>query len=76
MVINTSCEHMDNTWYENLPAGTFVVLHQNDYFENEQHSNCCKDLEEVKSKYPMQNIFYQGELDTHLYNRFILIGIK
>ena len=76
MVINTSCEHMDNTWYENLPAGTFVVLHQNDYFENEQHSNCCKDLEEVKSKYPMQNIFYQGELDTHLYNRFMLIGIK
>jgi len=76
MVINTSCEHMDNTWYENLPAGTFVVLHQNDYFENEQHSNCCKDLEEVKSKYPMQSIFYEGELDTHLYNRFMLIGIK
>jgi hypothetical protein len=76
MVINTSCEHMDNTWFENLPSGTFVVLHQNDYFENEQHSNCCKDLEEVKSKYPMQSIFYEGELDTHLYNRFMLIGIK
>ena len=76
MVINTSCEHMDNTWYENLPAGTFVVLHQNDYFENEQHSNCCKDLEEVKSKYPMSEIYYEGELDTNLYNRFMLIGIK
>lgn len=76
MVINTSCEHMDNTWFENLPSGTFVVLHQNDYFENEQHVNCCKDLEDVKRKYPMQNIFYEGELDTHLYNRFMLIGIK
>lgn len=76
MVINTSCEHMDNAWYENLPKGTFVILHQNDYFENEQHVNCCKDLEEVKSKYPMQSIFYEGELDTHLYNRFMLIGIK
>lgn len=76
MVINTSCEHMDNSWFENLPDGTFVVLHQNDYFDNPQHSNCCKDLEEVKSKYPMQNIFYEGELDTHLYNRFMLIGIK
>ena len=75
-VINTSCEHMDNTWYEDLPAGTFVVLHQNDYFENEQHSNCCKDLEEVKSKYPMSEIYYEGELDTNLYNRFMLIGIK
>ena len=75
-VINTSCEHMDNTWYENLPMGTFVILHQNDYFENEQHSNCCKDLEEVKSKYPMSEIYYEGELDTNLYNRFMLIGIK
>lgn len=76
IVINTSCEHMDNSWYENLPSGTFVVLHQNDYFENEQHVNCCKDLEDVKNKYPMQSIFYEGELDTHLYNRFMLIGIK
>ena len=76
LVINTSCEHMDNAWFENLPEGTFVVLHQNDYFENPQHSNCCKDLEEVKQKYPMQNIFYEGELDTYLYNRFMLIGIK
>lgn len=76
MVVNTSCEHMDNTWYDNLPEGTFVVLQTNDYFENEQHSNCCKDLEDAKSKYPMQNIFYEGELDTQLYNRFMLIGIK
>jgi hypothetical protein len=75
-VINTSCEHMDNSWYENLPDGTFVILHQNDYFENEQHSNCCKDLDEVKSKYPMSEIYYEGELDTNLYNRFMLIGVK
>lgn len=76
MVINTSCEHMSNEWFENLPEGTFVILHTNDYFDNPQHSNCCKDLEDVKSKYPMQSIFYEGELDTHLYNRFMLIGIK
>jgi len=60
-VINTSCEHMDNTWYENLPKGTFVVLHQNDYFSNEQHVNCCKDIEDVKSKYPMSEIYYEGD---------------
>ena len=76
LVINTSCEHMDNSWYENLPVGTFVLLHQNDYFSNEQHVNCCKDVEDVKKKYPMQSILYEGELDTHLYNRFMLIGIK
>ena len=76
MVVNTSCEHMDLTWYNNLPKGTFVVLQTNDYFTNPQHSNCCKDLEEAKSKYPMQSIMYEGELDTDLYNRFMLIGIK
>jgi len=76
MVVNTSCEHMNDEWFENLPDGTFVVLQTNDYFENEQHSNCCKDMDVVKGKYPMSNIFYEGELDTHLYNRFMLIGIK
>ncbi len=76
MVINTSCEHMDNTWFEELPEGTFVVLHQNDYFENEQHSNCMKDLEDTKANYPMSEIYYEGTLDTHLYNRFMLIGRK
>lgn len=76
MVVNTSCEHMDNTWYENLPDGTVVTLQTNDYFSNPQHSNCCKDLEEAKAKYPMQSIMYEGELDTNLYNRFMLIGIK
>ena len=76
MVINTSCEHMNNEWFDNLPDGTLVVLQTNDYFENEQHSNCCKDLEEAKNKYSMQSVMYEGELDTSLYNRFMLIGIK
>lgn len=76
MVVNTSCEHMDDEWFHNLPDGTFVVLQTNDYFDNEQHSNCCKDLEAAKSKYPMSSFYYEGELDTHLYNRFMLIGIK
>jgi len=76
LVINTSCEHMDNTWFEKLPQGQMVLLQTNDYCESEQHSNCCEDLEAVKAKYPMSEILYAGELDTQLYNRFMLIGIK
>jgi len=76
VVVNTSCEHMDNTWYDDLPKGTFVVLQTNDYFDNEQHSNCCKDLADAVAKYPMSDTYYSGELDTQLYNRFMLIGIK
>lgn len=76
LIVNTSCEHMDNQWFEDLPDGQLVVLHQNDYFDNEQHINCCRDLNEVKQKYPMSEIYYEGELDTYLYNRFMLIGRK
>jgi hypothetical protein len=76
LVVNTSCEHMDNTWYNNIPKGTLVALQTNDYFDNEQHTNCCTDLAAAKSKYPMSSIMYSGELETFLYNRFMLIGIK
>lgn len=76
LVINTSCEHMDNSWFESLPEGTMVVLQTNDYFSNPQHSNCCEDLKAAMAKYPMEVFLYTGELDTHLYNRFMLIGIK
>lgn len=76
VVINTSCEHMDNTWFDNLPEGQAVVLQTNDYFDNDQHVNCCKDLEEVKNKYKFSTILYEGSLDTALYERYMLIGIK
>lgn len=76
LVINTSCEHMDNTWYENLPEGTLVCLHTNDYFDNPQHSNCCEDQDAAAKKYPMNNLMYKGTLDTVLYKRFMLIGRK
>ena len=76
IVINTSCEHMDNSWFHNLPNGTLVVLQTNDYFSNEQHVNCCHGVEDAKSKYPMTEVLYEGELDTYLYKRFMLIGIK
>jgi hypothetical protein len=67
---------MNNEWFENIPTGKLVILQTNDYFDNPQHSNCCKDLEDAKAKYPMQDILYIGELDTQLYNRFMIIGIK
>ena len=75
LVKNTSCEHMDNTWYENLNKGNICIV-TSKCAKNEQHVNCCKDVEDVKKKYPMQSILYEGELDTHLYNRFMLIGVK
>ena len=76
LIINTSCEHMNEDWFNNIPTGKVVCLQTNDYFENEQHSNCCRDLDDAIAKYPMTEIYYSGEIDTHLYNRFMIIGEK
>jgi hypothetical protein len=76
VVINTSCEHMGNEWFYKLPEGTIVVLHTNDYFDNPQHENCAMDLQQTIDRYKMSKVLYAGELDTEMYNRFMLIGVK
>ncbi len=76
LIINTSCEHMNEDWFHNLPKGMLVCLQTNNYFENEQHVNCVEGVEQAKQKYPFSEILYEGEIETHLYNRFMLIGEK
>jgi hypothetical protein len=76
LIINTSCEHMNEDWFNNIPTGTVVCLQTNDYFENEQHINCCRDLSDAINKYSMSEVYYSGEIDTHLYKRFMIIGKK
>jgi hypothetical protein len=76
IVINTSCEHMNNEWFYKLPEGTVVVLHTNDYFDNPQHENCAMDLQQTVDRYKMSKVLYAGELDTEMYNRFMVIGVK
>ncbi len=76
IIINTSCEHMNEDWFHNLPDGMLVCLQTNDYFSNKDHINCVGGINEAKAKYPMKEVLYEGTLDTHLYNRFMLIGEK
>ena len=76
LVINTSCEHMSDDWFNNLPTGTIVLLQTNNYFDNIQHSNCVKTLNDALDKYKMSNILYKGTLKTELYDRFMIIGVK
>lgn len=76
VVINTSCEHMTDEWFYNLPDGQFVVLQTNNYFENEQHINCVNNVQEALEKYQFSEVFYSGEIDAMLYYRYMIIGIK
>ena len=73
-VINPSCEHMSDEWYYNLPNGTFVILQSND-FDIPQHTNFIKNIEEMKNKYKMKDI-YSCTLQCTVYQRFTLAGIK
>ena len=76
IVINTSCEHMPDDWFHNIPTDTIVVLQTNNYFDNVQHSNCVHTLKDTTDKYNMSKILYKGTLNTTLYDRFMVIGIK
>jgi hypothetical protein len=76
IVINTSCEHMDNSWFYKIPDGTIVALQTNDYFDNPQHVNCVHNLSQTLGRYPMSKVAYSGSLLTEMYNRYMVIGIK
>jgi len=76
IVINTSCEHMDDKWFRDLPDKSIVCLQTNDYFSNPQHMNCVNSVNEAQQLYPMKKVIYSGSLSTELYTRFMLIGIK
>jgi hypothetical protein len=67
---------MNDDWFYNLPDGQFVVLQTNNYFENEQHTNCVSSVDEALAKYKFSEVYFSGELDTQLYNRFMIIGKK
>lgn len=73
-IINPSCEHMSDEWYYNIPDGTFVILQSND-FDIPQHTNIVKNVQEMKNKYKMSDI-YSCTLQCTVYQRFTLAGIK
>ena len=74
-VINPSCEHMTDEWYHNLAEGTMVILQSNDFWEVPEHINVVKNIEEMKKKYKMKDI-YSCTLQCTVYQRFTLAGIK
>lgn len=76
VVVNTSCEHMTDEWFYELPDGQFVVLQTNNYFENPQHVNCVDSVDTALNKYRFTDVFYSGEIETMLYNRYMIIGVK
>jgi hypothetical protein len=75
-IINTSCEHMTDKWFNEIPVKTIVVLQSNNFTEVDDHINCVGSINEMKMKYPMEHIYFEGELILDDYTRYMIIGIK
>lgn len=80
IVINTSTEHVTqeqyDSWYNNIPEGTIVVIQGNDYFSCDEHIRCSATLSEFEFMNQVTNSIFRGVLPTDMYNRFMCIWRK
>ena len=76
VILNTSCEHMSNHWFETCDRDQYIILQTNDTDTYEGHINTCANMEAVKKKYPLKRIFFEGEMQTPDYTRYMLVGKK
>lgn len=76
MVINTSCEHMGNDWFNSASATQLIVMQTNNFKDWHEHVNCVTSVKDMQEKYPLTETLYAGELITPAYTRFMQIGRK
>lgn len=78
VIINTSCEHITqhqyDTWLENLPKHSLIVVQSNNY-NIPEHIRIANNLTEFKSQSNLKEL-WSGELQLPLYTRFMIIGEK
>lgn len=79
LIINTSAEHFHEDWYYKFmyrPQTTdpLYVIQSNNLFDIPEHINSVHSLDEMKKKFPMSRLDYEGEIQLTGYKRFMLIG--
>ena len=78
-VINTSCEHITQDkykkWLAKVPDSAQVIVQSNDYYELEEHVNCCKNLEQFARR-SLLEVDIKDEIELPKYKRFMVIGKK
>lgn len=79
LIINSSAEHFHEDWYHKFmyrqqSTDPLFVIQSNNLFDIPEHINAVHSIEEMKIKFPMSRIDYEGELQLTGYKRFMLIG--
>lgn len=75
-IINTSSEHMNDDWFDYVPAGTLLIMQSNNFYDCEGHVNCVDSIDEMRKKYPLSCEIAGDVHETIKYDRFTLIGYK
>jgi hypothetical protein len=75
LIINTSSEHMPDTWFDNIAKGSHVLVQSTD-FKHLEHINSVYDLDTLSKKFKMTKILYQSEDNFNVYKRFTIYGEK
>jgi hypothetical protein len=84
VIISTSVEHItENIWFDNIKSNTLVCIQSSTIgkdIESFLVTNENKSLSDLKNKYPLSKIVYEGELDfdypVNPYKRLMIIGYK
>jgi len=79
LIINTSAEHMDEEWFDQIrfkemESNPIVAIQSNNLFDIPEHINCVHGIDHMKKKFPMKEILFEGELQLKGYKRVMLIG--
>ncbi|WP_449254540.1 class I SAM-dependent methyltransferase [Bosea sp. (in: a-proteobacteria)] len=76
LVVNTSCEHLDDVpgWLSTLPAGLPLLLQSNDYYREPDHRSCVPSLDAFREQAGLAEVWFAGARPTKNYTRFMLIG--
>jgi len=84
VIISTSVEHItENVWFQNIKPNTLVCIQSSTIgsdIESFKVTNENKSLDDLKQKYLLSKIVYEGVLDfdypVNPYKRLMIIGYK
>lgn len=75
LVVNTSCEHMNDNWLGKPKTGTWVCAQTTDY-QHDTHINTCQNLQEFQNKFADYHVFRTYSDQYNVYSRFTVVAIK
>lgn len=78
IIVNTSVNDMDTSWYDNVPEGRRVIIQGRDQVS--KAVNKIADMKQFDDMFPMSKVNYLGSRDYNDpetdYTRYMKIGVK